>query len=133
MAGLQIRQLVGDETVRFFVSPYLRARQTVLAILRAFDGETVQVSTEPRLREQDFGNFQTPTEMDEVFEAGSFTATHLASQQESAAAKASVDATTAHWMDVVTAPGDTSDEVSGLYAADAVFWGSVSEGVRVGE
>jgi len=71
-------------------------------------------------------------EMDEVFEAGSFTATHLASQQESAAAKASVDATTAHWMDVVTAPGDTSDEVSGLYAADAVFWGSVSEGVRVG-
>ena len=52
VAGLQIRQLIGEtETVRFFVSPYMRARQTVLAILRAFDGKTVQVSTEPRLRE----------------------------------------------------------------------------------
>ena len=67
VAGLQIRQLVGDETVRFFVSPYLRARQTLLAILRAFDGTPVYVSSEPRLREQDFGNFQSPDEMDTVF------------------------------------------------------------------
>ena len=67
VAGLQIRQLVGDESVRFFVSPYMRARQTLLAILRAFDGETVQVSSEPRLREQDFGNFQSVGGMDEVF------------------------------------------------------------------
>ena len=59
VAGLQIRQLIGNETVRFFVSPYLRARQTLLAILRAFDGQTVKVSSEPRLREQDFGNFQS--------------------------------------------------------------------------
>ena len=67
VAGLQIRQLVGDESVRFFVSPYLRARQTLLAILRAFDGRTVQVTSEPRLREQDFGNFQSPDSMDSVF------------------------------------------------------------------
>ena len=67
VAGLQIRQLVGDESVRFFVSPYLRARQTLLAILQAFDGQSVQVSTEPRLREQDFGNFQDPDEMDSIF------------------------------------------------------------------
>ena len=67
VAGLQIRQLVGNETVRFFVSPYLRARQTLLAILRAFDGQTVRVSSEPRLREQDFGNFQSPDSMGSVF------------------------------------------------------------------
>lgn len=66
-AGLQIRQLVGDETVRFFYSPYLRARQTLLAILQAFDSQTVQISQETRLREQDFGNFQDPEEMDRVF------------------------------------------------------------------
>ena len=63
-----MRQLVGNETTRFFVSPYMRARQTVLAILRAFDGQTVQVSSEPRLREQDFGNFQSPVQMEEVFQ-----------------------------------------------------------------
>ena len=67
VAGLQIRELVGNETVRFFYSPYMRARQTLLAILQAFDSQTVQISSEPRLREQDFGNFQDPTQMDEVF------------------------------------------------------------------
>ena len=66
VAGLQIRNLVGDGSVRFFVSPYLRARQTLLAILQAFDGQSVQVSTEPRLREQDFGNFQEPDGMSKV-------------------------------------------------------------------
>ena len=32
-AGLQLRQLIGDESVRFYHSPYLRTRQTLLAIL----------------------------------------------------------------------------------------------------
>jgi len=65
VAGLQIRQLVGNESIRIFYSPYLRARQTMLAILRAFDGQSVQISSEPRLREQDFGNFQDPEKMDQ--------------------------------------------------------------------
>ena len=43
VAGLQIRNLVGNESVRFFVSPYMRARQTLLAILQAFDGRDVRV------------------------------------------------------------------------------------------
>lgn len=64
VAGLQIRQLVGNEPVRFFYSPYLRARQTLLAMLQAYDGQTVQLSSEPRLREQDFGNFQDSEAMD---------------------------------------------------------------------
>lgn len=63
VAGLQIRQLVGNESVRFFYSPYLRARQTMLGILQAFNNEPVQISSEPRLREQDFGNFQDPAQM----------------------------------------------------------------------
>ena len=51
-AGLQIRKLVGNETVRFFYSPYMRAQQTLLSILQAFDMQTVQISQETRLREQ---------------------------------------------------------------------------------
>jgi len=68
MAGLQMRQLVGNETVRFFVSPYMRTRQTLLAVLKAWDKLTVQVSAEPRLREQDFGNFQNYSEMQGINE-----------------------------------------------------------------
>ena len=37
----------------------MRTRQTLSAILKAsFEGQAVQLSSEPRLREQDFGNFQ---------------------------------------------------------------------------
>ena len=67
VAGLKIRRLVGNETVRFFHSPYLRTRQTLVAILKAFADRSVLVSSEPRLREQDFGNFQDPETMDAVF------------------------------------------------------------------
>ena len=54
VAGLQIRSLVGNGTVRVFYSPYLRTKQTMLAILQAFDSQRVLLSSEPRLREQDF-------------------------------------------------------------------------------
>jgi broad specificity phosphatase PhoE len=66
--GLQIRELVGNESIRFYYSPYLRARQTLLAMLQAgFRGQNVEATHEPRLREQDFGNFQDPEAMDAVF------------------------------------------------------------------
>mmetsp|Transcript_34082 Transcript_34082/g.108811 ORF Transcript_34082/g.108811 Transcript_34082/m.108811 type:complete len:404 (+) Transcript_34082:130-1341(+) len=66
VAGLQIRELVKNESIRCFYSPYLRARQTLLALLQAFDSQTVQLSSEPRLREQDFGNFQDDAQMSRV-------------------------------------------------------------------
>ena len=68
VAGLQIRSLVGNGSVRCFYSPYLRTKQTMLAILQAFDSQRVLLSSEPRLREQDFGNFQNLQEMTEVFQ-----------------------------------------------------------------
>lgn len=68
VCGLKLRKLIGNETVRFFHSPYMRARQSMFAILKAFDGLTVQVSSEPRLREQDFGNFQDPSKMASVMD-----------------------------------------------------------------
>jgi broad specificity phosphatase PhoE len=68
VAGLQIRSLVGNGTVRCFYSPYLRTKQTMLAILQAFDSQRVLLSSEPRLREQDFGNFQNMQDMKGVFQ-----------------------------------------------------------------
>jgi broad specificity phosphatase PhoE len=46
----------------------LRTRQTLLAILKAFEGQEVGITSEPRLREQDFGNFQDAEAMRRVYE-----------------------------------------------------------------
>lgn len=65
--GKQIRHLVGDGLVRFAYSPYMRTRQTLNAILTAFEGQSVELSAEPRLREQDFGNFQNVETMRDAY------------------------------------------------------------------
>lgn len=67
VAGQRIRNLIGNESVRFFFSPYARTLQTLKAILSNFQGMKVYVTSEPRLREQDFGNFQDPVQMEEVY------------------------------------------------------------------
>lgn len=65
-AGHQLREMLepGD-TVRFLTSPYRRTRDTTKGMLETLTGEgspfmrdNIKVYEEPRLREQDFGNFQ---------------------------------------------------------------------------
>ncbi|MFF2652773.1 histidine phosphatase family protein [Streptomyces sp. NPDC058045] len=55
-AGKELRALFGQERVSVYVSPYRRTHET----LRAFDlaPDRVRVREEPRLREQDWGNWQ---------------------------------------------------------------------------
>jgi len=64
--GQHLRKIVPDgETVSFIVSPYRRSQETMQAASLAFGsyaGE-IQVREDPRIREQDFGNFQNPAEM----------------------------------------------------------------------
>ena len=60
-AGNALRKIISDETVCFFVSPYVRTRETLHAIARAFGGlSRLRWIEDPRIREQDFGNFQDP-------------------------------------------------------------------------
>jgi broad specificity phosphatase PhoE len=59
-AGTTIRELIGDQPVAVYVSPYTRTRRT-LDLLRV-DAE--RVVHEPRLREQDWGNLQDPAEQE---------------------------------------------------------------------
>lgn len=60
-AGEQVRRQLNGEKVRVYVSPYLRAYQT----LEAMDiGDLIETTMEePRLREQDWANFQNPAEI----------------------------------------------------------------------
>ncbi|GJP38143.1 hypothetical protein CLOM_g22581 [Closterium sp. NIES-68] len=56
-----------DWGVYFYVSPYLRTLQTLRGIGRAFDRRHILgVREEPRLREQDFGNFQVQERMRQI-------------------------------------------------------------------
>ncbi|KAJ9353547.1 hypothetical protein DTO027B9_5249 [Paecilomyces variotii] len=68
-AGRKLRELLRpDDTLHFFTSPYRRTRETTEGILESltsddptpspFPRHTIKVYEEPRLREQDFGNFQ---------------------------------------------------------------------------
>ncbi|TKW59820.1 Broad-range acid phosphatase DET1 [Colletotrichum tanaceti] len=68
-AGRRLRQLLrADDTLHFFTSPYRRTRETTEGILSTltsdeedpspFKRSNIKVYEEPRLREQDFGNFQ---------------------------------------------------------------------------
>ncbi|KAJ0424097.1 histidine phosphatase superfamily [Aspergillus carlsbadensis] len=68
-AGTRLRGLLRpDDTIHFFTSPYRRTRETTEGILQSltadtpspspFPRQTIKVYEEPRLREQDFGNFQ---------------------------------------------------------------------------
>ena len=62
-AGKRLRDLLGpDETVYVYVSPYLRTMQTLYELGMAVGPDRVLgVREEPRIREQDFGNFQDAT------------------------------------------------------------------------
>ncbi|KAH8175623.1 histidine phosphatase superfamily (branch 1) domain-containing protein [Sarocladium implicatum] len=68
-AGRRLRSLLRpDDTLHFFTSPYRRTRETTEGILTTltsdeeepspFRRDNIKVYEEPRLREQDFGNFQ---------------------------------------------------------------------------
>lgn len=68
-AGRKLRSLLRpSDTLHFFTSPYRRTRETTSAILSSltsatptpspFPRSSIKVYEEPRLREQDFGNFQ---------------------------------------------------------------------------
>ncbi|KAK4999175.1 hypothetical protein LTR66_001745 [Elasticomyces elasticus] len=82
-AGRRLRgMLKPDDTLQFFTSPYRRTRETTEGILRTltssdpsepagpspFQRQNIKVFEEPRLREQDFGNFQPcSTEMERMW------------------------------------------------------------------
>lgn len=68
-AGSKLREVLRpDDTLHFFTSPYRRTRETTEGLINSltsdspspspFPRHTIQVYEEPRLREQDFGNFQ---------------------------------------------------------------------------
>ncbi|MFF9376740.1 histidine phosphatase family protein [Streptomyces griseoluteus] len=54
--GRHLREIFGDERVSVYVSPYRRTHETLDAF--RLDPDLIRVREEPRLREQDWGNWQ---------------------------------------------------------------------------
>ena len=61
--GEVLRTLLDGDSVEAYVSPYLRTRQTFAALALPVAERDVRV--EPRLREQDWANFQDPADIAE--------------------------------------------------------------------
>jgi broad specificity phosphatase PhoE len=63
-AGQEIKQLIGEESVRVYLSPYIRTRQTYQQINQSIAANVDRVLEDPRLREQDWGHLR-PTDQNE--------------------------------------------------------------------
>lgn len=63
-AGKKIKAIIGDEPVVVFCSPYLRTKQTLKGIMTELESNPlISAREEPRVTEQQFGNFQTTAAM----------------------------------------------------------------------
>lgn len=58
-AGKELKSIVGKEQVFFYYSPYKRTTQTTREVCKHFEtDQIVSLREEPRISEQQFGNFQ---------------------------------------------------------------------------
>eukprot|EP00932_Pfiesteria_piscicida_P010562 SRR837773.21534.p2 GENE.SRR837773.21534~~SRR837773.21534.p2 ORF type:complete len:304 (+),score=112.59 SRR837773.21534:105-914(+) len=55
-AGRRLKEVLGDELVRFVVSPYVRTRETLNGILQSFDKSSAEIREDVQIREQEHGN-----------------------------------------------------------------------------
>jgi len=62
-AGEQIADLIADESVRAYVSPWYRTRQTLEGIAGVLGGQIVRSTEDPRIREQEWGHLRPLTEL----------------------------------------------------------------------
>lgn len=65
-AGQEIKQLIGEETVRVYLSPYTRTRQTYQQISQSIAPNVDRVLEDPRLREQDWGHLRPSDQNEEI-------------------------------------------------------------------
>lgn len=63
-AGAQLKEIIGDESVFFYISPFWRTRSTAEQIARYFSEENCSYKEDPRLREQEWGHCRPKEETD---------------------------------------------------------------------
>lgn len=66
LSGRRLKEIVGEESVYFYVSPFWRARSTFEGIAKAFPREQFFYSEEPRIREQEWGYLRSNEDFDKI-------------------------------------------------------------------
>ena len=59
-AGKEIKNIVGQETLQVYVSPFYRTRQTYKYIAESIQENVIKAFEDPRIREQDWGHLRNP-------------------------------------------------------------------------
>ncbi len=65
-AGQKLKELVGEESLYFYVSPFWRARSTFEGIAESFPRSQFDFCEEPRLREQEWGYLRCNEDFDKI-------------------------------------------------------------------
>jgi broad specificity phosphatase PhoE len=65
-SGLQLKELIDDESVRVYLSPYTRTRQTYQQISQSIAANVDRVLEDPRLREQDWGHLRPSDQNEDI-------------------------------------------------------------------
>src|SRR5687768_10252223 len=65
-AGKQLKEIAGEESIFFYVSPLWRTRETFEHIAESFEKSQYQIREEPRLREQEWGHLRSLEECEKV-------------------------------------------------------------------
>ena len=65
-AGNEIKQIIGQESIYAYVSPYFRTRQTLQYLKDGISRNIAKVIEDPRIREMDWGHLRHPDENDEI-------------------------------------------------------------------
>ena len=59
-AGEEIKEIIGQESVHAYVSPYFRTRQTYQCITESIEENIIKSFEDPRIREQEWGHLRDP-------------------------------------------------------------------------
>lgn len=65
-AGKRLKEVVREESMYFYVSPFWRARSTFEGVASAFPRNQFEYSEEPRLREQEWGYLRCNEDFDKI-------------------------------------------------------------------
>lgn len=65
-AGIHLKEIVGEEQLYFYISPFWRARSTFEKVALAFDRSQFRYNEEPRLREQEWGYLRCNEDFDKI-------------------------------------------------------------------
>lgn len=65
-AGRKIKEIIGDEKLSVYVSPFFRTRQTFAEIRKSIDKNIMRAIEDPRIREQEWGHLRPLGENEEI-------------------------------------------------------------------